>query len=294
MLLRELFVNELWLDDIKSAFNKLTKSAPDAIATPSSPPVSKGTVTKLVKVEKGDTVYSISKAHGNTTPEEIAKLNGLDSNFTIKVGQELKVPVGGSSTQVQPDAKPQDVKPQTPYEQFVANVKAYYGKPLTADDIQLLIKIGAGESDHLTDDSMEMAAIIATVLNRSSKYGKSIPEIIYAPGQFHAADGKNARFENPSKALVDEVITGVNAHLTSIPKNILYFGSRYHTAYGSRKARVWKYQLLSEPHKVYGGTIFSASFADRSEGWKLLKKAEQQAAERRKAKKLKKATTGAA
>jgi predicted chitinase len=49
-------------------------------------------VEKVV-VGKGDTVYSIAKAF-DTTPEVIKKLNKLDKNFSIKLGDTVKVPAG--------------------------------------------------------------------------------------------------------------------------------------------------------------------------------------------------------
>lgn len=42
------------------------------------------------KVEKGDTLYSISRKY-DISYDEIAKLNDLSSKFTIKVGQELLI-----------------------------------------------------------------------------------------------------------------------------------------------------------------------------------------------------------
>ena len=49
----------------------------------------------IQKVEKGDTVYSISREHG-VTPEDIRRVNKLDKNFTIKHGQELGIPAKSS------------------------------------------------------------------------------------------------------------------------------------------------------------------------------------------------------
>lgn len=64
-----------------------------------------------VAVSKGDTVYSIAKAF-DTTPQVIQKLNKLDKDFTIKPGQEIKVPKGIEVKQV--NAKKDTVKkPQT-------------------------------------------------------------------------------------------------------------------------------------------------------------------------------------
>jgi putative chitinase len=50
-----------------------------------------GSNAETVKVAPGQTVYSIAKAM-DTTPQAIQKANNLDKNFTIRPGQELKIP----------------------------------------------------------------------------------------------------------------------------------------------------------------------------------------------------------
>lgn len=42
------------------------------------------------KVVKGDTVYALSKAYGSTI-KEIKKWNNLDDDYTIRVGERLRV-----------------------------------------------------------------------------------------------------------------------------------------------------------------------------------------------------------
>ena len=62
------------------------------IKTPPHRPTVKVTpiATKTHKVLKGDTVYALAKKYG-TTIETIRKNNKLDSKYTIKIGQTLKV-----------------------------------------------------------------------------------------------------------------------------------------------------------------------------------------------------------
>lgn len=71
-------------------------------------PADAKTNVERVEVGKGDTVYSIAKAM-DTTPEMIRKLNNLDKNFTIKPGQEIKVPkspeIKKSNTKKEPEKK---------------------------------------------------------------------------------------------------------------------------------------------------------------------------------------------
>lgn len=69
-----------------------------------------GPVELVQTIKPGDTVYSIAKKY-NVTPQELAKFNKLDSNFNIKVGDELAIPkkagakVSQSNKQVSPKPK---------------------------------------------------------------------------------------------------------------------------------------------------------------------------------------------
>ena len=51
-------------------------------------------------VKPGDTVYSIARAN-NTTPAAIARANGLGPDFTISVGQRLRIPGGRDALDAQ-------------------------------------------------------------------------------------------------------------------------------------------------------------------------------------------------
>lgn len=55
-----------------------------------APGVSSGTARVSVVVKKGDTLFNISQRHGLSVPD-IARLNGLDEPYTIKIGQTLYV-----------------------------------------------------------------------------------------------------------------------------------------------------------------------------------------------------------
>ncbi|MBP5154604.1 MAG: LysM peptidoglycan-binding domain-containing protein, partial [Lachnospiraceae bacterium] len=48
------------------------------------------------KVEKGDSLYKIAKKHG-TTAAALARLNGMEEDSVLSVGQEIKVPDSVSS-----------------------------------------------------------------------------------------------------------------------------------------------------------------------------------------------------
>lgn len=58
-------------------------------------PRERGTARAVYKVEKGDTLYSISKKH-NVTVKELQNLNGLKDN-TISIGQVLVVKLGSQN-----------------------------------------------------------------------------------------------------------------------------------------------------------------------------------------------------
>lgn len=83
---KEFEVEEGWRDTLAG----LALGAGVAMAGPASANVEK---VERVYVGPGDTVYSIAKAF-DTTPQVIQKLNRLDKNFSVKAGQELKVPAG--------------------------------------------------------------------------------------------------------------------------------------------------------------------------------------------------------
>ena len=55
-----------------------------------APGVSSGTARVSVTVKKGDTLFNISQRHGLSVAD-LARLNGLDEPFTIKIGQTLYV-----------------------------------------------------------------------------------------------------------------------------------------------------------------------------------------------------------
>lgn len=55
-----------------------------------APSVSSGTDRVSVRVKKGDTLFAIAQRHGLKL-SELARLNGLEAPYTIKVGQTLYV-----------------------------------------------------------------------------------------------------------------------------------------------------------------------------------------------------------
>jgi LysM repeat protein len=60
-------------------------------AAPAAPPARSGG-QRVHVVARGDTVYNLARKYGFTA-EEIAKANSLDGNFSIRLGQQLRIPV---------------------------------------------------------------------------------------------------------------------------------------------------------------------------------------------------------
>jgi len=253
----------------------------DKEAQPKSEPkkVSSGNKLDQYKVQKGDTVYSIAKARG-TTPQEVQRLNNLDANFTIGIGQTLLLPKGGAGAAPKKKEEPKkDEKPTSLKDNFKNTVLKYYGKPVTEDDLKLLIKTGAGEAD-VEHNSREKAYIVATVLNRVNGSGefskiKNIAEAVYqkdANGipQFHCTDGNNERFNNPSQELQQQVMEAVVKDLPSVPKSQKFFGSLDSRAY-SNSSIIWKYRFITGENAVkLGGSIFCSELGPYRESFKLL------------------------
>ncbi|WP_341369079.1 peptidoglycan DD-metalloendopeptidase family protein [Yoonia sp. BS5-3] len=72
-----------------------TVATPAAIATPDTP-VQRGTEPIRHQVARGETAFSISRLY-NVPVANIAEWNGLDSEFTIREGQFLLIPQGGTA-----------------------------------------------------------------------------------------------------------------------------------------------------------------------------------------------------
>ncbi len=73
-------------EDTKSVVPSLTGTKPASASAP------KNTGQRTHVVAKGDTVFNIARRFG-IPADEIVKANGLDSNFRIRPGQPLKLPV---------------------------------------------------------------------------------------------------------------------------------------------------------------------------------------------------------
>lgn len=82
--------------DITTLASSAIDNAPAATARPattqSATPASTGVEPIRHKVERGETAYTVARLY-NVTPRTLADWNGLDSNYTLREGQYLLIPV---------------------------------------------------------------------------------------------------------------------------------------------------------------------------------------------------------
>lgn len=115
-----------------------------------------------VQVQKGDTVYSIAKAF-STTPQVIQKLNKLDKNFTVKPGQEIKVPKWPEVKEPE-KKKPEKKKPEK---------KLDVSKTLTGTMHEAILIREANRAG--ITDPVELAALLSQAAHESHDF-KSMVE----------------------------------------------------------------------------------------------------------------------
>jgi predicted chitinase len=115
-----------------------------------------------VVVSPGQTVYSIAKAF-DTTPQVIQKINKLDKDFTIKPGQELKVPKWD-------EVKPSDKKKEPVKKNLT---KTDSSKTLTGTVHEAILTKTARAAG--ITDPVELAAFLAQCAHESHNF-KSMVE----------------------------------------------------------------------------------------------------------------------
>ena len=148
----------------------------------------KPNIEKVV-VSPGQTVYSIAKAF-DTTPKLIQKLNKLDKDFTIKPGQELKVPKWD-------EVKPTDKKKEPAKK---SQAKLDPSKTLTGTVHEAVLTRTARAAG--INDPIELAAFLAQCAHESHdfksmvEYGGSLDfrkyDPKYAPKKAKALGNKKA------------------------------------------------------------------------------------------------------
>lgn len=151
----------------------------------------------MVKVVKGDTLYSIARAH-NTTVKEVAEINNLSEPYLLHVGQVVKLPTD-KVTMIKdvsvekksvPEKKPEPVekkvaeKTAVPEKKVVVQDKPTETKTVKADTVKArsalkTIKVGAGDTLYSLSRQYELPVNDLAVMNNLSapftlKVGQSL------------------------------------------------------------------------------------------------------------------------
>lgn len=167
--------------------------------------------------------------------------------------------------------------PKTEYTQDTSGAKKaiedYYGKKITDSEFDELIRLTHSEAG-AKNNKEEQAKIIATVLNRSKKTGKSIHEVIMSPGQFEPASGRQdkitKKWSGPNQAFLQGP-TGPTAEkrkesIISSAATILPYVSHKQTQFTAADPRAYDkpghkigylYDLKAQGGEISGGTIFN-------------------------------------
>lgn len=133
-------------------------------------------------------------------------------------------------------------------------VENYYGKPISDEEFQLLIRAIAGESG---GGDLEDAAIASVILNRAKtnfgQYGGSIRGQLYAKNQFQAVtgaggSGASKSFLNPTKNQIARATNNILNNLETFRvKNWLNFTAENPAAYGVGTNLNFRTRALNTP-----------------------------------------------
>lgn len=144
-----------------------------------------------------------------------------------------------------------------------ANAESYLGAPISEDDWDMLVRAVYAES---SQNQQEYANVMAVILNRVRKSGKSIPQVLNEENQFQAVTG--ARGEGPSPQFRKgpdsrsaEMILKSTESLNGISTSLDSFTAANVAAYGAVGGEV-KFnkkmaQMQAANGKTIGGTVFA-------------------------------------
>jgi hypothetical protein len=139
-------------------------------------------------------------------------------------------------------------------------VEEYYGKPISDDEFQLLIRALAGESG---GGDLEDAAIASVILNRAkTNFGKwgGIKGQLYAKNQFQAVtgaggSGASKSFLNPTDKQIARVTNNILNNLKKLEvKSWLNFTAENPAAYGAGTNSGFRTRALNTPGMQIIGT----------------------------------------
>lgn len=219
------------------------------------------TKNSMLGAMSGDTAVAagILDANGDKSPEEIRKEQaiereklknapwytryyGIGKSDYLK-GQEANTPSKVSSTD---DAK--------------MNAEKYLGKGISDTEWDMLTRAVYAESSR---NEKEYANVMAVILNRSRKTGKSIIEVLTEKNQFQAVTG-TANNPGPSpmfsKGPDDKsksLIMKSTESLEGISKNMDAFTAANRAAYGAGTNTKWLDKMLASGGQQIGQTVFA-------------------------------------
>lgn len=219
------------------------------------------TKNSMMGAMSGDTAVAagILDANGDKSPEEIRKEQAIEREklknapwYTRYLGvgksdylkgQEANTPSKVSSTD---DAK--------------MNAEKYLGKGISDTEWDMLTRAVYAESSR---NEKEYANVMAVILNRSRKTGKSIIEVLTEKNQFQAVTG-TANNPGPSpmfsKGPDDKsksLIMKSTESLEGISKNMDAFTAANRAAYGAGTNTKWLDKMLASGGQQIGQTVFA-------------------------------------
>lgn len=155
------------------------------IATPAPPPAGSGTEPIRHQVQRGETAFSISRLY-NVPVRNIADWNGLNTDLSVREGQQLLIPQGGAPAPTRP--APAVEEPGTGSE---TPVPPSASAPLPADDTDPATTpaVAAPETPNLGTPTPSVAA--PPVSSASARFSYPVQGSIiraYAPGRNEGID----------------------------------------------------------------------------------------------------------
>lgn len=159
-----------------------------------------------------------------------------------------KFPISNSPSQVRSD----DAR---------ASVEEYLGRKISDKEYELLIRATYGEASQHKE---EYANVMAVILNRARKTGRSIEQVIYEAGQFEAVTGTKKNKHQPNKNFVNgpnekfrKMIEDSAGLISGVSKNLDSFSSANPNiyTYGNGKEKIA--ELKAAGGRQIGGTIFA-------------------------------------
>lgn len=138
--------------------------------------------------------------------------------------------------------------------------ESYLGRAMANEEWDALIRATYAESSR---NAEEYSNVMAVILNRARKAGKSILEILTEKNQFQAvtgtekSPGPSAMFRRGPDAASAEMIMNSATKLGSVSKDLDAFTAANRKAYKEGTSTKWLDTLLSSGGKAIGGTVFA-------------------------------------